>query len=195
MRISKEYIARNRAPILEVLQAWLPPSGLLLEVASGTGEHARYFADGLPGWRIQPTDRTDDELAAIEAWREGGPDRLLPPLRFDVLGPAPVPRADAMLAINLIHIAPWEVCVALMGHAGRLLGPGGQLVTYGPYKVDGAHTAPSNADFDAWLKARDPAFGVRDREAVVAEAARVGLTLQAAVPMPANNQTLVFRRG
>lgn len=194
---TRDPVSRNREPILAVLHAHLPPSGRLLELASGSGEHALAIARAFPGWSVQPSDREDAELASISAWRTVGPPNLAEPVRIDALAedwPVPGPF-DAMLAINLIHIAPWAVCVALMARAGRLLQPGGLLVTYGPYKVGGQHTAPSNETFDAWLKSRDAAFGVRDREAVVDEAAGNGLTLVEAVPMPANNFTLVFRRG
>lgn len=195
MRRERDAVARNRDPILEVLRAHLPARGRLLELASGSGEHALHFARALPGWEILPSDRDADELASIEAWREEGPPNLLPPVRIDALDPDwPVEPVDAMLAINLIHIAPWAVCVALMQQAGRLLASGGLLFTYGPYRVGGAHTAPSNEAFDAWLRDRDPAFGVRDLEAVTAEAERNGLALAETIAMPANNFTLVFRR-
>lgn len=195
MKKTREPVARNRAPILEVLRAWLPASGTLLELASGSGEHAVYFANALPNWRFQPSDRDPAEIASIEAWRADGPANLLPPAQIDAAsaewGVEPV---DAVVAINLVHIAPWSVARGLMAGAARVLRPDGLLFTYGPYRVGGEHTAPSNVAFDAWLRERDPAFGVRDVEALQAEAAAHGLVLAAQVAMPANNFVLVFRR-
>ncbi len=194
--------ARNRAPILAVLRAWLPRPALVLEVASGTGEHAAWFSADLPATTWQPTERDAERLASIAAWRAaamlepGGRANLLPPLRLDVAAAAwPVARADAVLAVNMVHIAPWAATLGLAAGAGRVLGPGGLLLLYGPFRAGGAHTAASNAEFDHDLRARDPAWGVRDREAVADACLGHGLALAADVAMPANNRTLVFRKG
>ncbi|MCA9515269.1 MAG: DUF938 domain-containing protein [Myxococcales bacterium] len=193
---------RNKAPLLEVLARVFPASGLALEIAAGTGQHAVFFARHLAGrggdgvLRWQPTDRDEDALASIAAWRDAEPHpALLPPLPLDVTADDwPVDRADAILCVNMIHISPWEATVGLMRGCKRLLAPGAPLVTYGPYAVDGEHTAPSNAAFDASLKSRDPRWGVRDVADVAACAREHGLLLEERVPMPANNFSLVFRR-
>jgi hypothetical protein len=187
--------SRNREPILAVLREWLPQAGMVLEVASGTGEHAVCFAEALPGLVWQPTDRDAAALESIAAWREqSGLVNLLPPIPLDAAGAWPEVRADAVVAINMIHISPWASTMGLMAGAGRVLLLGGVLFLYGPYREHGAHTAPSNAEFDASLRSRDVAWGVRDMEDVVAAAASAGLGLVARVAMPANNLSLVFRR-
>jgi SAM-dependent methyltransferase len=188
--------ARNREPILAVLRRVLPARGTVLEIASGTGEHAVHCAAALPGLSWQPTDREAEALASIAAHRaEAGLPNLLAPLALDVTAPLwPVRRADAIVAINMIHIAPWRAAEGLMDGAGRVLAPGGVLYLYGPFMEDGRHTAPSNAAFDESLKARDPAWGVRDVAVVAELAARHGLGLDERVAMPANNLSLVFRK-
>jgi SAM-dependent methyltransferase len=188
--------ARNREPILAVLRQWLPPEGLILEIAAGTGEHAAFFAAANPDWQWQPSDTEPAALASIAAWRaDSGLPNLLPPLALDVrVPPWPVERADALFCANMIHIAPWDRALALMAGAGTVLAPGGVMVLYGPFKLGGAHTAPSNAAFDADLQARNPAWGVRDLEAVGAAAQAAGLDHLATVPMPANNLCVVWRR-
>ncbi len=191
MKQTSTAVARNRDPILAVLREVLPPEGLVLEIASGTGEHALHFATHLPGLRWQPTDPSDDALTSIAAWREEGPENLLAPVQLDVLAPWPITQADAVFCANMIHIAPWACTLALLDGAARTL-TDGPLVLYGPYRRAGAHTAPSNAAFDDWLKGRDPSYGVRDLEEVEAEAAARGLTLRRLVDMPANNFLLVF---
>ncbi|MCB9765179.1 MAG: DUF938 domain-containing protein [Alphaproteobacteria bacterium] len=186
---------RNKVPLLEVLRRVLPAEGLVLEVASGTGQHARYFADALPGLTWQPSDVNDLALDTIRAWSDGGPDNLLPPIRLDVREPAwGLERADVILSVNLIHIAPWSATEGLVQGAARLLPMGGLLVTYGPYKVGGQHTAPGNERFDRSLRARNPGWGVRDIEDIQRLAAAQGLALVRREPMPVNNFTLVFRR-
>lgn len=189
--------ARNREPIAEVLDRVLPKAGTVLELASGSGEHAVFFAARYPSLIWQPTDLAPAHLDSIAAWAdEARLPNLRPPLRLDATAlPWPVDTADVVIAINLIHIAPWEACVGLMEGAAAVLPPGGLLILYGPYKVGGVHTAPSNEAFDEGLRSRDPSWGVRDREAVEAEAKRRGLELAEAVQMPANNLTLVFRKG
>jgi len=188
--------ARNREPILAVLRRVLPARGLVLEIASGTGEHAVHCAGALPDLTWQPSDRDPEALASIAAHRaEAGLPNFLAPLALDVTAPSwPVERADAIVAINMIHIAPWRAAEGLIEGAGRLLAPGGVVYLYGPFMEDGRHTAPSNAAFDESLKARDPAWGVRDVAAVAELAARHGLDLKKRVAMPANNLSLVFRK-
>lgn len=187
--------ARNQDPILAVLREVLPAEGLVLEIAAGTGQHAAHFSRALPGLTWQPTDPSDEALASIEAWRRAlGPPNLRAPLRLDVREPWPVDRADAVYACNLIHISPWDCTLALLSGAAAVLPVGAPLVLYGPYRRAGAHTAPSNEAFDASLRARDPAWGVRDLDTVVAEALPRGLALDRVVEMPANNLTVVLRR-
>lgn len=187
---------RNREPILEVLSQVLPTRGLVLEVASGTGEHAAWFAHRLRPLAWQPSDPDPGmrrSIAAHGAHLEGV--KLLPPLDLDVhLEPWPLERADAVVCINMIHIAPWSATEALMRGAGRLLDAGGPLVLYGPFRRGGRHSAPSNAAFDAALRAEDPSWGVRDLEQVAAEADRNGLALWKTCEMPANNLSLTFLR-
>jgi hypothetical protein len=187
---------RNREPILEVLRRVLPSRGTVLEIASGTGQHAVHFASQLPALHWQPSDVDEHNLASIRAWRSGSAlPNLRAPLRLDVCDADwGLPAVDAIFCANMIHIAPWECCVGLIAGAGRQLVAGGVLLLYGPFKIAGEHTAPSNADFDASLKARDLRWGVREHEAVATLAQRAGLSLVERVPMPANNQTLIFRR-
>ena len=185
---------RNKQPILEVLQRVLPASGLVLEIGSGTGQHVAHFAGALPGLTFQPSEMDTARHASIRAWTQGLAN-VRAPLAFDVSRlPWPVTAADAMVCINVIHISPWEATLALMQGAGALLPPGGVLVTYGPYRREGRHTAPSNEAFDADLRSRDPSWGIRDLEAVEEVARTHGLTLEEVAAMPANNFTLVFRR-
>ena len=184
---------RNRDPILAVLRRVLPARGTVLEIAAGTGQHAAYFGAALPGLTWQPTDADATALASIEGWCADVPN-VAAPLRLDVTADAwPLERADAIVCANMIHIAPWAACAGLMRGAGRVLARGGALYLYGPYRVGGMHTAPSNEAFDANLRARDPCWGVRDLEAVVREAARHGLDFAERVEMPANNQSVIFR--
>lgn len=195
-RLHAEATLRNRDAILEALSTALPHEGLVLEIASGTGEHAIYFAPRLAPLTWQPSDPNAEMRASIATWRETAPSPgLRPPLALDVTDPAwPLERADALVAINLLHIAPWPVCPALMAGAARLLPPGGPLVLYGAYKVGGRHTAPSNAAFDDGLRARNPDWGVRDVEAVDAAARAHGLEPAEHRSMPNNNFFLVYRR-
>ncbi|NMG34939.1 DUF938 domain-containing protein [Azoarcus sp. TTM-91] len=188
--------ARNREFILAVLRHHLPASGTVLEIGSGSGEHAVFFAARLPGLRWQPSETEAGALASIRGWIvHAGVANVADPLLFDATAAKwPLAAADAVVAINVIHYSPWETTPALLDGVARLLPPGGVLYLYGPYRRDGAHTAPSNEAFDGWLKERDPRFGVRDLEAVVAEAAARGLTLAEVAEMPANNLSVVFRR-
>ncbi|WP_043285508.1 DUF938 domain-containing protein [Paraburkholderia oxyphila] len=195
-RLTAPAAARNAAPILEVLRGALPARGTVLEIASGTGQHAAHFAAALPGIEWQPSDADPRARASIAAWRaHTGFANLREPLDLDVRRePWPVAAVDAIVCINMIHIAPWEAAVALMKGAGARIAAGGALVLYGPYRRGGAHTAPSNEAFDADLRARDPAWGVRDLEAVEALAQAEGFVCEAVVPMPANNFSVVFRK-
>lgn len=188
--------ARNREPILEVLRDRLPGRGLVLEVASGTGEHALHFAAALPGLVFQPSDPDPDARASIDAWvADSGLPNLRPALALDASRPDwPVAAADAVLCCNMIHISPWASAVGLVTGAGRILPPGGLLYLYGPYRRDGRHTAPSNEAFDADLKRRNPAWGVRDLEAVADLAVDAGFGGPEVVEMPANNLSVMFRR-
>lgn len=186
---------RNREPIREVLARELPASGVVLEIASGSGEHAVAFARGFPGVTWQPSDPDERALASIEAWRaEAALPNLAAPVKLDVTAPWPVTRADAIVCINMVHIAPWEAALALFAGAGRLLAPGALLFLYGPYRFGGVFTAPSNQAFDASLRARDPRWGVRDVDDLRAVAEGHGFALGQIVALPANNHALVFRR-
>ena len=188
--------ARNRPYILEVLRRVLPERGLVLEIASGTGEHVTWFAPRLPGLRWQPSDPDPGARASVRAWIErSGAEAVSPPLDLDVTAPwPPLPEPPAaILCINMIHISPWRACQELMAGAGRSLSPGGLLYLYGPFRV-GGWLIDSNVRFDNALRARDPAWGVRDLEAVVAEAEASGLRLEQTVAMPANNLSAIFRR-
>jgi SAM-dependent methyltransferase len=189
--------ARNREPILAVLRGLLPKPATVLEVASGTGEHALWFSSQMPEVTWQPTDRDDDALASIRAWRATREvPNLLPPMPLDATHPAtwPALRADAVVAINMIHIAPWSAAEGLMAGATRVLASGGVLFLYGPFR-DGDMIAPSNAAFDADLRRRNPAWGVRELAAVTALAEQSGFTLIEKIGMPANNLSLVFKKG
>lgn len=196
MKRSAPSALRNRAPILEVLDEVLPGRGLVLEIASGTGEHAAHFAAARPDLTWQPSDPDPDNRASIAAWRdEAALPNLRPPLALDVTAPWPVDAAAAIVCINMIHIAPWEAALALFAGAARVLPAGGPLVTYGPYRFGGVFTAPSNAAFDADLRGRDPRWGVRDVSDLEAAAAAVGLALIGTFGLPANNHAIVWRRG
>lgn len=188
--------ARNRQAILEVLQGVLPRRARILELASGSGEHALHCTRAMPEWTWQPSDINSDALASINAWRQHeGPDNLRAPLAFDVAGdPWPAGPYDVVVAINLIHIAPWEVAEALLAGAGQCLQERGRLILYGPFMREGRHTAPSNAAFDAQLQSRDPRWGLRNLEAVVTVAQAHDLDLDRVVEMPANNLTVLLRR-
>lgn len=189
--------ARNRDPILNVLREVLPPTGLVLEVASGTGEHAIHFARALPGVTWQPSDPSPEARRSIVAWIEGeGTENLLPPLELDAAsGDWPVERADAVVCINMVHISPWEATEGLMRGTGRLLGQGAPLYLYGPYRRGDRPLEPGNAAFDRDLRRRDPRWGLREVDDVAECAAMHGLRLERIVEMPANNLSLVFRKG
>ncbi|NKC32624.1 DUF938 domain-containing protein [Falsiroseomonas selenitidurans] len=186
---------RNREPILAALRDLLPPSGLVLEVASGTGEHCAHFAAALPALVFQPSDPDAEARASIDAWCAGR-SNIRPALALDAAAGAwPLAAAAAVLCINMIHIAPWSATPGLLRGAARLLPPGAPLILYGPYIQDGVATAPSNLDFDASLRARNPAWGLRRLEQVADAAAAAGFGAPAVTPMPANNLLVAFRRG
>ena len=190
------HVARNAEVIIDVLRAILPDAGRVLEIASGSGEHALHFARAFPDLIFQPSDPDPVALASIEAWREAeGPANLLAPIQLDA-GAARWPdvAADAILCINMVHISPWAATEGLMAGAGRLLAPGSPLYLYGAYRQRDVETAPSNEAFDASLRSRNSAWGIRNLEDVVAEADRHGLRLEMIVPMPANNLSVIFRR-
>lgn len=194
-RLHSAAAERNCGPIVDELERVLPARGLLLEIASGTGQHAAHGAAAMPLWRWQPSDADSAALASIGAWCEGLPN-VLPPVLLDVMAPVwPVPTpVDAIFNANMIHIAPWPVCAALMQGAARHLSAQGRLVMYGPYIVDGETAAASNLAFDADLRRRNLAWGLRRLTDAQAQAHAVGLALQERVAMPANNLLLVFMR-
>ena len=189
-------VARNREPILAVLRRVLPTEGTVLEIASGSGEHAVYFAAGLPNLTWQPSDADPIALKSISAHRDAAAlANLVPPIELDVQAISwPVDHADAIVCINMLHIAPWSAAEGLMAGAGRVLPATGVLYLYGPFQENGRHTAPSNAAFDASLQARNPEWGVRDVAGVAELAASKGLDLVDRIEMPANNLSLIFRR-
>ncbi len=196
--LSSPAALRNREPILAVLREVLPPSGAVLEIAAGSGEHAVHFAAALPGVVWLPTEADDPCLASIAARvADAALANLRAPVRLDVLNwPWPVTEDapfDAIVAINMVHITSWPTVQALIAGSAALLVAGGRLILYGPFAVDGVHTAPSNASFDNSLRMIDPRLGIRDLEDVAAEAASHGLVLERQWPMPVNNLTVVFR--
>ena len=189
---------RNREPILEVLRRYVPKGATVLEIASGSGEHAVSLAPRLGVARWQPSDEDAGARASIDAWRAHVGEEaacVLPAMALDVTRPpSSIPRADVVVCINMIHIAPWEACEGLLGVASEALATGGVLYLYGPFKKGGAHTAPSNEAFDRSLRSTDPSWGVRDMDAVVDAARGRGFSLEAEVAMPKNNFSVVLRR-
>ncbi|MEQ8357191.1 MAG: DUF938 domain-containing protein [Kiloniellaceae bacterium] len=188
---------RNQQPIGDALADWLPQTGCVLELASGTGEHALHFAARFPQLVWQPSDPDPAHRRSIAAYRHAeGSDNLRPPLDIDVtisVWPVAEPVA-AMVCCNMIHIAPWAAATGLIAGAGHHIMPGGGLFLYGPFKRHGAHTAPSNADFDADLRARNPSWGLRDLEEVAGLAAAAGLGPPQIRELPANNLALWFAK-
>jgi len=187
---------RNRDAILGVLREILPSSGLVLEVASGSGEHAVHFAAALPALTFQPSDPAPDALESIAAWtRDSGLRNILPPLLLDAAAPEwPIEAADAVLCINMVHISPWRATEGLFHQTERLLKTGGPLYLYGPYRRPDRPLEPSNAAFDESLRSRDPEWGLRDLDAVEALAAANGFGAAQIIEMPANNLSLIFRK-
>ncbi|ACY15255.1 DUF938 domain-containing protein [Haliangium ochraceum] len=202
MKLSSPAAQRNCAPLAEVLADLLPPSGRVLEIASGSGQHAAYLARRFPDLVWQPSDIDPQALISIEAWRADSGEgegqalsNLAPPIELDATAETwPVDRADVVLNLNMIHISPWSACLGLLRGAGALLASGGALILYGPYRVPGEPFAASNAAFDRSLRARNPAWGVRPLDAVEEAARAHGLVLEQRRDMPANNLTLLFRR-
>ncbi|NNE84460.1 MAG: DUF938 domain-containing protein [Alphaproteobacteria bacterium] len=193
---------RNRTAILDVLQRVLPPTGTVLEVSSGTGQHAAFFTPELAPRRWQPSEFDQALIGSIEDWcQRTDSARLLPPVELDASDPVwpvevtpPEFPISAIVNINMIHIAPWTAALGLLAGAGRILPPGGFLYLYGPYRRGGVHTVPSNEDFDRSLQARDPQWGVRDLDDVEAAARAEGLVLDQVIEMPVNNLSVVFRK-
>ncbi|MDR6391241.1 DUF938 domain-containing protein [Paraburkholderia phenoliruptrix] len=196
MRQRSPSAERNREPILAVLRAVLPATGRVLEIASGTGQHALCFAGALPGLDWQPSDADEAARESIAAWiTQDAPPNVRAPLALDVHeADWGVGTVDAVVCINMIHIAPWSAAESLVAGASRHLRDGGVLYLYGPFRRGGAHTAPSNAAFDDQLRSRDPSWGVRDMEEVVALAASAEFVCDEPVAMPANNFSLIFRK-
>lgn len=187
---------RNREPILAILREVLPAHGTVLEIASGTGEHAIHFATALPDLTFQPSDPDLDALTSIRAWAMAAKlNNVRPPLLLDASAPEwPIDHADAILCVNMVHISPWEATVGLLKNSAKLLPVGGPLVLYGPYFQEGVETAPSNLAFDEDLRRRDSRWGLRQLEDVIALAESLGLHLEAVHSMPANNLTVVLRK-
>jgi hypothetical protein len=187
---------RNREPIAEVLREWLPSRGLVLEIASGSGEHAVFFAEQFPQLEWQPTDIHPDALASIGAWRNATAlSNVRAPLVLDAASAEwPIAAADAVLSINMVHISPWASALGLLDGAARVLSSGAPLILYGPWLKGDIDTAPSNLAFDADLKGRDPAWGLRRVEDFAQAAEERGLALQAIRPMPANNLMLLWTK-
>jgi hypothetical protein len=188
---------RNRQPIAEVLEDWLPESGLVLEIASGTGEHAAYFAERFPHLDWQPSDVHPDALGSIRGWCEAaGLGNLRQPIALDAASDQwPIERADAVLSINMVHISAWSSALGLIAGAAHALPDGGPLILYGPWLKADIATAPSNLEFDRDLRNRDPQWGLRQVEDFAAAAAQRALELVETRQMPANNLMLLLRRG
>ena len=195
-RRSAPAAARNVAPIINVLEAWLPERGSVLELASGTGEHAVAFARHFPDLQWQPSDPNPGALRSIAAWRAAHPaDNLSLPIALDARDSVwPVEHADAIVSINMVHISPWSAALGLLDGAARLLGHGAPFILYGPWIEQDVAAAPSNLAFDADLRARDPEWGLREVETFAAAATERGLVLAERRAMPANNLMLLFRR-
>lgn len=186
---------RNRQVILDALLQWLPDQGRALEIASGSGQHVTHFSNHMPGWDWLASDPSAAALASIKAWRPQGPE----PLMIDVMQadwalPASHLSLDALYCANMLHISPWPTCAALMQGAARHLAPTGLLLVYGPFLQSGVDTAASNLAFDADLKRRNPAWGLRQLDEVAAVALGCGLQLRTHQQMPANNLLLAFSR-
>jgi uncharacterized protein DUF938 len=187
---------RNRDPIAAVLEEWLPASGLVLEIASGSGEHVVHFAERFPKLEWQPSDVHPEALASIIAWRdEACTANVRTPIALDAASSEwPLERADAVLSINMVHISPWTSALGLLDGAARLLSVGAPLILYGPWIQADLPTAPSNVAFDADLRRRNPQWGLRRVEDIAGAAAERGLLLEAIREMPASNLMLLFRR-
>jgi len=196
-RRSAPAAGRNREPIADVLREWLPARGLVLEIASGTGEHAVYFAERFPALEWQPSDVHAEALQSIAAWRSAATlPNLRPPLTIDAAAPDwPIGAADAVLNLNMVHISPWSAAIGLITGASKVLKRRGALILYGPWLQAGAETAPSNLAFDQQLRQRDPEWGLRCVEDFEVAASERGFELEQIRAMPANNLMLLFRLG
>jgi SAM-dependent methyltransferase len=197
LRLSAPAVRRNRDPILDVLRTALPATGLVLEVASGTGEHIVHFARHMPNLEWQPSDPSAAARESIAAWVAAeGLANVLPPIDLEVAQrPWLVQQPAAIACINMVHISPWEATVGLMRGAGHILPSGGTLYLYGPFRRPGVPLEPSNEAFDQDLRARNPVWGLREIDAVIRCAAEHGLAFEQSVEMPANNLSLIFRKG
>ncbi len=195
-RRSAPHVARNTGPIVELLRDVLPQSGLVLEIASGSGEQVLEFARAFPRLLWQPSDPDPIALRSIAAWRDAAPSfNLLPPVELDARAVGwPIASAEAIVCINMVHISPWAATKGLMRGAGRLLEAGSPLYLYGPYRQAGVETAPSNEAFDQSLKSRNPEWGLRDVAEVADAAAEHALALERIVTMPSNNLSLILRK-
>jgi hypothetical protein len=196
VKLTSPAALRNREPLVQVLGDLLPRAGTVLEIASGSGEHVRYFATAFPDLSWQPSDIDSRALGSIGEHRvEAGLPNFLPPVRLDAADPAwPLTSADAVLCINMVHIAAWDASEGLFGGAARVLAAGCPLILYGPFRFDGAFTAPSNAAFDRGLRAENPNFGVRDAVELAALAEASSFRAERTLVMPANNHVLLYRR-
>lgn len=193
-KLEHPWCERNKKPILEVFRKVLSYQGTVLEVGSGSGQHAAFFSRQLPGLQWLPSDIDDENLESIRAWRaESDRPNLVEPIRLDVVSDQwPVDLVDVVFSANMVHIAPWACCLGLLAGARRHLVKDGLLIMYGPFRIGGEHTSESNKTFDRNLRDREPSWGIRDLEAI--QDAAVGLKFESRFEMPANNQTLVFRR-
>ena len=196
MLVPHPSVQRNRGPILNVIRRFFPNEGTVLEIGAGSGAHAAWFAPRLPQLVWQPTEAHPEALPRIAQWAAAaGAENIRPPLLLDAASTDwPVHSVDAVVCINMIHFSPWQSTLGLMAGVGRVLSPGGVLYLYGPYRLDGQHTAPSNVEFEGWLKGIDERFGVRDLGAVTAAAAEHGLVFRERVAMPANNFSVIFHK-
>jgi len=195
-RLQAPATLRNRDPIVDVLREILPASGLVLEIASGSGQHVAYFAEHFPHLTFQPSDPDAAALQSIPIWiHDAAVTNVLPPIMLDAASNDwPISTADAIICINMIHISPWRSCEGLLRGSARLLRPGSPLYLYGPYRRADIATAPSNEAFDAALKSRDPEWGLRDLETVAELAESEGFSAPVIREMPANNLSVMFRR-
>ena len=188
--------SRNQDAIVEVIKDYLPASGLVLEIGSGSGEHIIYFASLFPHLKWQPSDLDPENIESIKAWihnEMGGKTNIYQPLRIDISSfSLSIDIVSSVICINVLHISPWAVTEGLMRNVGKILKPGGVLYLYGPYRISGKHTAPSNEKFDHFLRLQDKEWGVRNIEDVCAEAEKNDLFLSIKIAMPSNNQSLVF---
>ena len=193
-RLCHPWSERNKVPILDILLQYICDGSRILEIASGSGQHAVHFARELPNTTWIPSDIDETNLASIRSWRDHeGLENLEEPIELDVCDPNwNISKIDAIFNANMIHIAPWHCCLALLAGARRHLDRGKMLILYGPFMIGGEHTAPSNADFDTKLRSEDPSQGLRNLETVLDAAA--GFELIKRHPMPANNQTIILRR-